>query len=237
MISMVEHKGNINTAAARSALTTGWGHPLRFVEANAAPPGEAYEHFIARTGGVPTRHNRHDHFNAAIWLRFPKAKACLNAMQANDIAKAGTAKRGALRDWATHWDEMGMIIACASEGLAHEIHGRLAAHDWLGLLWEPAMRSLWGSSIHAVPFGHALMERWLAPAVPHKGLTAKCWVLAAAMPQGLVAFDALDERLTGAISESLPRLLPLPVMGVPGACAANTEREYYEDEKVFRKKR
>jgi hypothetical protein len=30
---------------------------------------------------------------------------------------------------------------------------------------------------------------------------------------------------------------PLPVLGVPGWCAANAERAYYEDTNVFRPKR
>lgn len=238
-----------NAAARTLGLRTGWSLPLQFVGPDAAPAGEAYEHFIARTGCVPTRPNRHDHFNAMVWLRFPRTKARLNALQANAIrdAQSGRAphgQRGAVRDWATHWDEMGMVIACDRRELAAQVGSLLAAHDWHGLLVEPAMRGRWGREIHALPFGHALMERWLPPAQPHKGLTAKCWVLHVSTPEGAGAaapagwFDAVDGAMEGAMERAmqtgLPRLLPLPVLGVPGMCEGNADPDFYADGRVFR---
>jgi hypothetical protein len=57
------------------------GGPLRFVQADAAPPGEAYEAFIFRTAQVPTRDNLHDFYNGLAWLQFPRAKRRLNELR------------------------------------------------------------------------------------------------------------------------------------------------------------
>ena len=67
----------LNHAAAARGIRTGNGAPLRFI-----PPrddGEGYEERAWRSGEVATRaDNRHDLFNALIWLAFPRSKAMMN---------------------------------------------------------------------------------------------------------------------------------------------------------------
>ena len=60
---------------------------IRFVPQSRLPAGEPYERFIFETGSVPTRDNLHDFFNGLVWLRCPRAKRRLNALQAAEIAR------------------------------------------------------------------------------------------------------------------------------------------------------
>ena len=53
-------------------MLTGQGQALHFIAQADLPEGVAYEAHIAQTGGVPTRLNLHDFFNASIWLTFPQ---------------------------------------------------------------------------------------------------------------------------------------------------------------------
>lgn len=187
---------------------------------------------------MPTRDNLHDAYNAVIWLRFPRSKAVLNRLQAEALREAlPQAGRGRVRDWATHWDEMGLILACEGPEVAARLHRQLEAHDWRGLLVEPAGRRRWGQTIQPVPFGHALLERLLPPAMPFKSLTAKCWVMEVPGLSGWIEWDRLDDGLARGLEGALPRLLPLPVMGIPGWTSASEVPAFYEDEQVFRKRR
>lgn len=106
----------LNAHAERQDLRTAGGHPLRFIPQGALPPGAAYEAHIAASGGVPTRDNLHDFFNALIWLHWPRTKAMLNARQASAIARDGIgAARGAVRDAATLFDENALIFLHSSD--------------------------------------------------------------------------------------------------------------------------
>jgi hypothetical protein len=143
------------------------GGPLHFVAQHALPRGEAYEAFIARSAGVPTRDNLHDLFNGLVWLRFPAWKRRLNALQADRIAHDGVADtRGALRDALTLFDENGALWQ-APEPLVDALRRR----DWTALFvthrasWHEARLTL---------FGHALLEKLVAP---RKAITAHLWRL------------------------------------------------------------
>ena len=70
---------------------------MRFVPQAELPAGIAYETFISETGGVPTRDNLHDFFNALVWLTYPKIKVRLNAMQALEIERRKQTAAG--RPW------------------------------------------------------------------------------------------------------------------------------------------
>ena len=101
-------------AEARSQrIVTGGGMPLRFV----APGGSelGYEERAFRTGEVETRQeNRHDLFNALIWLAFPQAKAAMNRRHHEALLAAratGEDRRGSVRDALTQFDECGVIVA------------------------------------------------------------------------------------------------------------------------------
>lgn len=207
--------------------------PVRFAPADAAPPGEAYEAFIRRTGQVPTRDNLHDLFNGLVWLHFPRSKAKLNELQAAEIARQGVgAVRGPVRDAITLFDENGALL------LAPEpLWTALLARDWHSLF--VTHRALWGQA-RLVLFGHALMEQLVSP---RKSITAHVFVKQFAIdefsPAGLPAnLDAaLDAALAACLSAerlATKPFTPLPVLGVPGWWPANADPAFYADAGVFR---
>ena len=197
--------------------------PLRFVQADAAPPGEAYEAFIFRTAQVPTRDNLHDLFNGLAWLHFPRAKRRLNALQAAEIARAGIgATRGPLRDALTLFDENGAVLDAPAA-----LWAALLARDWQRLFVRE--RALWREA-RLLVFGHALLEKLVSP---RKALTAHVlWA------PGAVRSIAIDDAAIAAALEpdhlAGKPFAPLPVLGVPGWWAANEAPEFYDDPTVFR---
>jgi hypothetical protein len=225
--------GGVEACAALAAMPSPIelaSGPLRFVAGNSAPPGEAYEAFIARTACVPTRNNLHDLFNGLAWLRFPRIKRRLNELQAAQIALDGIKlRRGPLRDALTVLDENGALMLAPPL-----LRQALLARDWRGLF--VTHRALWKHARFAV-FGHALLEKLTVS--PRKNLTAHVLVL----PPGLEVdasadFDALVKSaalnadwLTG------KPFAPLPVMGIPGWCRENENFSFYDDSEVFRPRR
>ena len=204
--------------ARRGAITLAAG-PLRFVPASEAPPGEAYEAFIARTACVPTRDKLHDLFNGIVWLRFPQLKRRLNELQAAQIGQHGIGgTRGAVRDALTLFDENAAGLQ-APERLAQALRAR----DWHALF--VTHRPEWQAATLTV-FGHALLEKLC---VPRKPITAHVWLLP---EQGDAQLQWL-EALTPARLASKP-YHPLPVLGVPGWWPANEDAAWYGDASVFR---
>lgn len=199
--------------------------PVRFVPQSDLPVGMAYEAFIGRTGQVPTREGLHDFFNALCWMHFPQAKRQLNHLQSAEIARAGVQTvRGAVRDAATVFDENAVLIQ-APDG----VWQALIEHRWHEAL--VVQRDLW-SRVRLWMFGHATLEKLVQP---YKSITAHLWrVPAGIQAQTLDAWLAQD--LTTAKLASKP-FSPLPVMGVPGWWAANTEPAFYDDAEVFRPRR
>jgi hypothetical protein len=199
------------------------GGPLRFVQADAAPAGEAYEAFIFRTAQVPTRDNLHDFFNGLVWLHFPRAKRRLNELQAAEIARAGIgATRGPLRDALTLFDENGAVLDAPPA-----LWQALLARDWPRLF--VGERALWREA-RLLVFGHALLEKL---ATPRKALTAH--VLWAPDAGRAIAID--DAAIAAALEPSHlvgKPFAPLPVLGVPGWWPANEEPGFYDDAAVFR---
>ncbi|MBS0342465.1 MAG: DUF3025 domain-containing protein [Proteobacteria bacterium] len=200
--------------------------PLRFVPGDSAPEGEAYEAFIARTAGVPTRHNMHDLFNGLAWLRHPHIKRRLNEMQAQHIASHGIgARRGPLRDALTVLDENGALLSAP-----HEIWQALLARDWRALF--VAHRPLWARA-RLVVFGHALLEKLTI--APRKNLTAHVLVVPREMQEASADFDtsATQVAFTREWLAAKP-FTPLPVMGIPGWSPENQNFSFYDDSEVFR---
>lgn len=206
-----------SVAAALNAARGEDAGVLRFVEHSAAPAGEPYESFIARTGCIPTRDNLHDLFNGLMWLHWPDAKRRLNALQAEDIARHGvTDTRGALRDALTLFDENAAVLEAPSI-----LVDALRVHDWNTLF--VTQRAHWRSA-RLVVFGHALMEKLMQP---RKAITAHVW-LVEELTDSALASSLTSERL------SAKQFLPLPVLGVPGWWPANEALAFYDDAKVFR---
>lgn len=204
--------------------------PLCFVDGESAPPGEAYEAFIARTAGVPTRNNLHDLFNGLVWMCFPHIKRRLNELQAAQIARDGTSGlRGPLRDALTLLDENGMLLVAPPA-----LQRALIARDWKDLFITH--RALWCDARIAV-FGHALLEKLTI--APRKNLTAHVLLL----PQdGALDASAGFESIAhgpalGAGWLATKPFAPLPVMGIPGWCCENENFSFYDDSEVFRPRR
>jgi len=211
--------------AAEGGVCNRQGQAIAFVAADDAPPGTAYEAHIAATGRVPSRDNRHDRFNALMWLAYPRTKAALNACQAAEIARRGVgATRGAVRDAATLIDESGMLLACDDDAVIDWLRQR----NWRALL--VAHRSHWQRDVVPRVFGHALLDRLVGP---YKAITAAV----VPVPLGDGQSASLDAAAAAFVrrSDLAPRLLEhLPVLGIPGWCAANENPGFYDDDKVFR---
>jgi hypothetical protein len=193
-----------------------------FVHQDHLPAGQAYEAHIFRTRTVPTRDNLHDFFNGLVWLAFPEAKRRLNELQAAEIARTGIgATRGPLRDALTLFDENGAVLDAPAA-----LWEALVARDWHALF--VTRRALW-SEARLLVFGHALLEKLVAP---RKAATAHVLLPDTARSNALDD-AALAQRLGPEWLAQKP-FVPLPVLGVPGWCAANVSAEYYDDPKVFR---
>ncbi|WP_369951837.1 DUF3025 domain-containing protein [Limnohabitans sp. TS-CS-82] len=212
----------------RAGLALGDAKEVTFVPQSALPEGQAYEDFIFKTAQVPTRDGLHDFFNGLCWHRFPLAKRRLNQLQAAEIEAQGiSATRGPVRDALTLFDE-NVVLMHASD----EVWAALQARDWLKLFVY--LRDQW-QHVHLVLFGHALVEKLVTP---YKSITGHVYRVANEVnPHDEAALDAwLVQDLQPAKLATKP-FEPLPVLGVPGWCADNAERAYYEDTNVFRPKR
>lgn len=224
----------MNADALQSCQTTGRGQRLAFIAQDDLPPGAAYEAHIASTGCVPTRHNLHDFFNALIWFAFPRIKAALNARQSVAIEALGVGPtRGGVRDALTLFDENALLFACADPSMS----AALRNFDWQTLL--VADRTAWGSRCEVRCFGHALLEKLIAP---YKACTGHAWIVD--VPGEYFSWTAtsrdawLDETVGRALTETgelTSRLFaPLPVLGIPGWWPANETPAFYDDTTVFR---
>ena len=220
-----EWRAALTRVASGRGLCTAQGRAIEFVAADDAPAGTAYEAHIAATGRVPSRDNLHDRFNALMWLAYPRTKAALNARQAAEIVRHGVGStRGAVRDAATLIDESGVLLACDDE----VVYDLLRQRDWRELLI--ARRSRWQRDIVPQVLGHALLEKLVGP---YKAITAAVVpvVPGGGQPASIDAAAATFVRR----ADLAPGLLEhLPVLGIPGWCAANENPGFYDDEKIFR---
>ena len=165
-----------NQLALQQGLVTGLCRPLRFVSEKALPADQSYEQFIAQTGCVPTRNNRHDRYNALLWMSAPNTKAALNQAQAisfNEPDERSLTQRGPARDALTLWDEnLAVIVLPHGDPSETELNQRLVDHDWQWLFIDK--RSQWGTAWQVAVFGHALLEKLDQP---FKAITAHGMVL------------------------------------------------------------
>ena len=205
------------------ALNREPGAPVRFVQQQALPAGQAYEHFIRGSGNCPVRPGLHDFFNGLVWLAMPQAKARLNELQADEIQARGVgAVRGPVRDAITLLDENGAVLDAPPA-----LWDALQQRDWRRLFVE--LRPMW-SDARLLVCGHALLEKLVAP---RKELTAHVWRSQVSLDSPGAADALLSRSLT-------PRLLaakhftPLPLLGIPGWSAGNRDDCFYDDAQVFR---
>jgi hypothetical protein len=197
--------------------------PVQFVPQSALPAGEAYEAFIYRTGQVPTRDGLHDFFNGLCWLHFPLTKRRLNQLQAAQIAASGIQPvRGPARDGLTVFDENAAFFQGPDA-----LWDALAAKDWQSLF--VTLRPLWAEA-HLVLFGHALLEKLVAPRKP---ITAHVY-RAHAASNSIADLDAWMAADLSADKLATKPFAHLPVLGVPGWWPANEDPSFYADTSVFR---
>jgi hypothetical protein len=228
-----------NAGAAALGLSNATGQALRFVPQEALPEGQAYEQFIGATGCVPTRDNLHDFFNALVWLTFPRIKQQLNALQSAQIALAGVGKsRGPARDAATIFDENSALLVVRDSAGSGALVAALRGHRWSEAFCQ--RRDAFGSEAELWLFGHALMEKLVAP---RKAITAHTRVVVADDDYFALTPDArrawIDAHVAAALASeplSTAGFTPLPVLGVPGWWPGQDEA-FYADTSVFRPKR
>jgi hypothetical protein len=222
------------------ALTSGGGARLRFVpqRGRRARFERGYESRIFLGGEVQVRTGSlHDLMNALAWLRFPAAKAALNAAQYRALRERRArvaAGRGAAGDALTLFDESGVAMVYSDETLPALVR----AFRWKALFWD--CRARLAAAARFVVFGHALYEKALRPYV---GLTGHALLLPVepaffALPAEiqLERVDALlAARLGGTPGLASTReLSPLPVLGVPGWWPDAGREDFYDDRRYFR---
>ena len=229
-------RDGLNAAAGDLGLQNHRFLPISFVPQSDLPFGVAYETFISESGGVPTRDNLHDFFNALIWLTYPKVKLQLNALQAGEIARRkqsaqfAQSSRGSLRDAATIFDENAVVLLTSNAALGD----MLRQHAWQKLFIK--QRKQFEQECRVYLFGHALMEKLVSP---YKAITGHTWVVGAeaatlALPNTEIQVW-LDTKVTAQLQGGLNTsdFAHLPVLGVPGWWPVQDEN-FYADRAVFR---
>jgi hypothetical protein len=234
LASYAHYLAELNVDARAGGQRTGRGEPLAFIAQDELPPGAAYEAHIAATGCVPTRHNLHDFFNALMWFSYPRIKATLNTRQSASIDALGVGPtRGGMRDALTLFDENAVLFACSDPLMATALRG----FDWRALFVD--RRGAWGTCCEVRPFGHALLEKLIAP---YRACTAHAWIVDVRPDYFSWQPDARDAWLDRTVADALagadaltPRAFaPLPVLGIPGWWADNEAASFYDDTTVFR---
>jgi hypothetical protein len=202
----------LNAAAEARGLRTESGRALRFV-----PPASVDRYYVVgvyETGQVATRaDNRHDWFNALAWLAFPRTKARLNALHAEEIPRED-GKRGRRRDLLTIFDEGGAIVAGSRQA-----ESLVRAARWRELFLEHHRE------FRIAVLGHAILEQALAP---RPSMTCK---VVFADPAGDLDAQAATLISGLATPKDLP---PLPVFGYPGWVAQSADPAFYDDTSIFR---
>lgn len=210
---------------------------VQFVSQATLPAGQAYEAFVYETKTVPTRDNQHDFFNGLAWLRFPKTKAKLNALQFVEICRHGVGQvRGPLRDALTLFDENAAFLCCQRHAA---IISALRERDWRTAF--QSHRALLAAD-PPVLFGHALLEKLVSP---YKSITAHVFPVQIAINLGASRLPTDDlQSLDAAVAAQLDQanlvpkpFVPLPILGIPGWWIANELADFYTDSTVFRSPR
>ena len=226
----------LNGAARATGLCNHAGLPLHFIPQAELPEGQAYEAHIGATGGVPTRENLHDFFNALVWLSFPAIKRQLNALQAARIAVDGIgAARGPARDAATIFDENAALLVVQDDYDGQALAAALRGHRWHEALFE--RRGQFGTQAELWLFGHALMEKLV---MPRKAITAHTHIVRAGASYFALERECRQRWLDDTVARSLAEqplgtdwFTPLQVLGVPGWWPGQ-DADFYADATVFR---
>ncbi|MBA2690574.1 MAG: DUF3025 domain-containing protein [Burkholderiales bacterium] len=232
-------RDELNQVVAHQALVSGGNRPLHLVpphQPSRSAPHPGFEAKLFDSGALQFRPNNwHDFLNTLVWLTFPKAKAALNRRHyAAQPAQRQSRKRGAERDALTLFDESGIVVASSDASLL----ALLREFKWKDLFWRERNKVI--ACMRFYLFGHGLYEQALQPFI---GMTGKAVLLTidrefTCRPLAH-QLAALDERLADDLS-ALGKLVhprelsPLPVLGIPGWTANNSEESYYDNVDYFR---
>lgn len=214
--------------SAEAALNHLNASPLPFVPADALPKGQAYESFIFEQQSVPTRDNLHDFFGGLMWCQLPQLKTAMNRLQAGEIARDGaSAKRSALRNAVTLLDESGLLLDAPDA-----IWQALQMRQWQRALLD--LRPQW-KQVRYFLLGHGLLEQLSLQS--HWALTAHTLRVDVAAAQGnwdAAACSALQSQVLPRLNMGQKPYIPLPVFGIPGWHAGNTQAAFYDQQRIFR---
>ena len=168
---------DVNRLAARQALRSAGGLPLRFVFSR---PGEprlsalAYERRVHDEGLVSCRRDgggfAHDRWNAAVWLRWPRTKAALNAIHVHDDLSGTTVsgQRSRVRDLATLLDESGLAWLSTRA----DCDALLRERQWQALFIDH--RAALSDGVEPQVIGHGLLGKLDRP---YKRLSAQVLIV------------------------------------------------------------
>ena len=205
-------------------LRTATGCPVRFVPP--APADPYYEVHLFETGQVQSRAgNLHDLFNALTWLAFPRTKALINALHAEEIPRE-RGRRGRRRDLLTLLDEGGALVQCDDAELIALVRG----FRWKELFWDERARVQRRMRFRVL--GHATLEQALKP---WPGIACKAIFVPFDADADADADAAAHAWLAALPADATPELaVPLPVFGYPGWLPAGERAEFYDDTRYFR---
>jgi hypothetical protein len=213
----------VSGLSSHEALNSLQRAPVRFVDHAELPVGQAYEYYIFYSKQCPTRGDLHDFLNGICWIHFPQTKIRLNELQAAEIDKAGVGQvRGAVRDALTLFDENVALLQAPDA-----LWDALVIKDWRTLF--VTQRQLWQEA-RLVLFGHALMEKLVAPRKP---ITAHVYRVHPPS-DSLADLDAWVAQDLNADKLATKPFAHLPVLGVPGWWPENDASDFYADTSVFR---
>ena len=122
------------------------------------------------------------------------------------------------------------IAAQGIQPVRGPLRDALEARDWWRLFVE--LRPLWADA-QLVLFGHALLEKLVyarKPVVAHI-YRAQVAINSVVNVDATIAADLCANRLAA------KPFIPMPVLGVPGWWAPNTDFSFYDDPSVFRPRR
>ncbi|MEO8903590.1 MAG: DUF3025 domain-containing protein [Polyangiaceae bacterium] len=187
-----------------------------------------FDALIAETSRIPTRAGSfHDFLGALVWLHFPALKTAIHRVQ---LAAAKQA-RGPRENAATHLDESGALVISTDV----RVFEAIADLQWPALFWKQRLEL--AGSTRCLAFGHGLLDAFREP---HPRLMGKALCVRVSSAQLALSAPALRVLLDAELARRLPefllapgRLLPLPVLGVPGWTERQTP-EFYSDQRYFR---
>lgn len=225
----------INRLMQEQGLCNFAGQTLHCIPQENLPDGVQYEAHIYATGGIPTRDNLHDFFNALMWLRFPQIKKILNHIQAMEIQQRAalsqsSSERGLWRDAATLFDENAALWVCSDPSLTIA----LQQHAWTDI-FQIRQEDL-EKHCEVLVFGHALLEKLTQP---YKAITAHAWVVQVDADwfsqSDKKRWDYVDNIVSQRLQQGFDSrdFTPLPVLGLPNWCEGQ-DADFYADQQVFR---